>query len=315
MTCLENDLNQQIIRLKNMKEAVLLMAYGGPENLNEIEPFMLRLLRRDKLPPGLLQRVEKKYQAIGGGSPLPSICRQIREKLSQKITDLPIFLAFRYADPSINNIVDTMQSQGIKRVFALSLSPHSSIISSVAYYKKLEEITATAEFELIRLENWYREADYNQLLVNRILATTRKHNLDLAASDTRLIFSAHNIPQSYIDQGDTYIDEIKANITAVKDLLPENWQSDLVYQSKGNIPGAWLKPEIEEYLLELKQTGVRNVMIVPLSFSMDNLETLYDLNLKLKAFAYDNDLNVCRSQPANADDDFIAMLGNFIQKR
>jgi len=120
-----------------MKEAILLMAYGGPENIAEIEPFMLRLLRRDKLPPGLLQRVEKKYQAIGGGSPLPSICRQIREKLSQKITDLPIFLAFRYADPSIDNIVETMQSQGIKRVFALSLSPHSSIISSVALPQRL----------------------------------------------------------------------------------------------------------------------------------------------------------------------------------
>ncbi len=298
-----------------MKEAVLLMAYGGPENMAEIEPFMLRLLRRDKLPPGLLQRVEKKYQAIGGGSPLPSICRQIREKLSRKITDLPVFLAFRYAEPSIDNIVKTMQKQGIKRVFALSLSPHSSIISSAAYYKKLEEITATADFELIRLESWYKETAYNQLLIDRIQTTAKKHNLDFTAPDTRLIFSAHNIPQSYLDQGDTYIDEIKANIKAVKALLPESWQSDLVYQSKGNIPGAWLKPEIEEYLLELKQAGVDNFMIVPLSFSMDHLETLYDLDLELKAFAKNNDLNICRSQPANADDDFIAMLANFIQKR
>ncbi len=298
-----------------MKEAVLLMAYGGPENLNEIEPFMLRLLRRDKLPPGLLQRVEKKYQAIGGGSPLPSICRQIRENLSHRITDLPVFLAFRYADPSIDNIVATMQTQGIKRVFAISLSPHSSIISSAAYYKKLEEITATAEFELIRLENWYQETAYNQLLVDRIQTTANKHNLDFTTADTRLIFSAHNIPQSYVDQGDTYVDEIKANMTAVKDLLPDNWQSDLVYQSKGNIPGAWLKPEIEEYLLELKPAGVRNFMIVPLSFSMDHLETLYDLDLELKAFADENDLNICRSQPANADDDFIAMLADFIKKR
>ncbi len=298
-----------------MKEAILLMAYGGPENLAEIEPFMLRLLRRDKLPPGLLQRVKKKYQAIGGGSPLPSICRQIREKLSQKITDLPVFLAFRYAEPSIDSIVATMQAQGINRVFALSLSPHSSIISSAAYYKKLEEITATAEFELIRLENWYRETAYNRLLVDRIQTTAKKHNLDFAASDTRLIFSAHNIPQSYIDQGDTYVDEIKANMATVKDLLPQNWQSDLVYQSKGNIPGAWLKPEIEKYLLELKQAGVNNFMIVPLSFSMDHLETLYDLDLELKTFADNNNLNICRSQPANADNDFIVMLANFIQKR
>ncbi len=298
-----------------MKEAVLLMAYGGPENIDEIEPFMLRLLRRDQLPPGLLQRVKKKYLAIGGGSPLPSICRQIREKLSRKITEIPVFLAFRYADPSIDDIVTTLKEQGIKRVFALSLSPHSSIISSASYYKKLAELTATADFELIRCENWYRETAYNQLLVERIHSTAGKFKLDFTAADTRLVFSAHNIPQSYIDQGDTYVDEIKANIKNVAALLPDNWQSRLVYQSKGNIPGAWLKPEIEEYLLEMKADGVNNFMIVPLSFSMDHLETLYDLDIELKDFAERNDLNICRSQPANADDDFIAMLANFINKR
>ena len=298
-----------------MKEAILLMAYGGPENLAEIEPFMLRLLRRKQLPPGLLERVEKKYRAIGGGSPLPSICRRIREKLSREITDLPVFLAFRYADPSIDDIVTTLKKEGIQRVFALSLSPHSSIISSASYYKKLEELTATADFTLIRLENWYRETAYNRLLVDRIMSTARNFKLDFTTADTRLVFSAHNIPQSYIDQGDTYIDEIKANIKNVTELLPDNWRSTLVYQSKGNIPGAWLKPEIEEYLLEMKAAGVRNFMIVPLSFSMDHLETLYDLDIGLKNFADKNDLNVCRSQPANADDDFITMLANFIKKR
>ncbi len=298
-----------------MKEAVLLMAYGGPENLDEIEPFMRRLLRREQLPPGLLQRVEKKYRAIGGGSPLPAICRRIREKLSRKITDLPVFLAFRYADPSIDDIVADMQAQGIERVFALSLSPHSSIISSASYYKKLAELTATADFELIRRENWYRETAYSQLLAERIHSTARQFKLDFTTADTRLVFSAHNIPQSYIDQGDTYVDEIKANIKNVTALLPDTWLSSLVYQSKGNIPGAWLKPEIEEYLLEMKADGTNNFMIVPLSFSMDHLETLYDLDIELKAFAQNNGLNICRSQPANADDDFIAMLANFIIKR
>ncbi|MCK5681063.1 ferrochelatase, partial [bacterium] len=122
-----------------MKAAILLLAYGGPENIEEIEPFLKRLLRRDSLPPGLLQRVEKKYQAIGGGSPLPSICREIREKLSQELKELPVYLAFRYAEPSIENVVREMRAEGITKIFALSLSPHSSTISSAAYYKTLEE--------------------------------------------------------------------------------------------------------------------------------------------------------------------------------
>ncbi|MCK5679555.1 ferrochelatase [bacterium] len=297
-----------------MSEAVLLMAYGGPESIAEIEPFMLRLLRRNQLPPGLLPRVEKKYQAIGGGSPLPSICRQIQAKLAQKIDGLPVFLAFRYAEPSIENVVAEMTAQGVTEVLAISLSPHSSIISSAAYYQTLEEVTANSKLKLKRMEGWYQGDAYNQLLVDRILHTAKINGLKLGATDTQLIFSAHNIPQSYIDKGDTYVDEITANVNAVIKLLPD-CQTSLAYQSKGNIPGAWLKPEIEEHLLELKLAGIHNVMVVPVSFSMDHLETLYDLDLELKDFCAQNDLNLCRSKPANADDDFIAMLTDFIKKR
>ena len=295
-----------------MKEAILLLAYGGPEKTEEIEPFLKRLLRLDPLPPGLLQRVEKKYQSIGGGSPLPSICREIREKLSQELNELPVFLAFRYAEPSIEKVVEEMTSQGITRIFALSLSPHSSTISSAAYYKTLEEVTATSKLELVRLENWYRETAYNKLIAARVLETARKKGFQLNSEKTHIIFSAHNIPQSYIDQGDTYVDEITANIEALKTLLPQ-CQSSLAYQSKGNAPGAWLEPEIENHLIELKKDGCSDIIVVPISFSMDHLETLYDLDQELKDFCDEKGLNLCRSQPANADDDFITMLAQFIK--
>ena len=295
-----------------MKDAILLLAYGGPENNSEIEPFLKRLLRRDQLPPGLLQRVEKKYQAIGGGSPLPAICRKIREKLSHELDQLPLFLAFRYAQPSIENVVKEMTAQGITRIYAISLSPHSSTISSAAYYKTLEKVTTNGQLELIRLENWYQETAYNQLLVSRILKTAQEKDLDLEAQETRLVFSAHNIPQSYIEKGDTYVDEITDNIKAIVKLLPA-CNSSLAYQSKGNAPGAWLEPDIEDHLLALKQKGGKNFIVVPVSFSMDHLETLYDLDLELQDFCCKNRLNLCRSQPANADDDFIAMLAQFIK--
>ena len=295
-----------------MKEAILLLAYGGPEKTEEIEPFLKRLLHRDPLPPGLLARVEKKYQAIGGGSPLPSICREIREKLSKELDELPVFLAFRYAEPSIEKIVEEMTNQGITRIFALSLSPHSSTISSAAYYKTLEEVTATSKLKLVRLENWYRETAYNQLIAAKIFEASREKDFQLDSEKTHIIFSAHNIPQSYINQGDTYVDEITANIKAISALLPQ-CRSSLAYQSKGNMPGAWLEPEIENHLLRLKKEGCNNIIVVPISFSMDHLETLYDLDQELKTFCDDEGINLCRSQPANADDDFIAMLVQFIK--
>ncbi|MCK5682192.1 ferrochelatase, partial [bacterium] len=192
------------------------------------------------------------------------------------------------------------------------LSPHSSTISSAAYYKTLEEVTATGKLELVRMENWYRETAYNQLIAARILETVREKGFQLDTEKTHIVFSVHNIPQSYIDQGDTYVDEITANIKAIRALLPQ-CRSSLAYQSKGRAPGAWLEPEIENHLLELKKGGYSDIIVVPVSFSMDHLETLYDLDQELKAFCDDEGLNFCRSQPANADDDFIAMLAQFIK--
>ncbi len=297
-----------------MPEAVLLLAYGGPEKLSEIEPFMQRLLRRETLPPGLLGRVEKKYSAIGGGSPLPGICREIRRKLAAELSGLEVFLAFRYTDPSIEKVVAEIRSEGFDTILALSLSPHSSIISSRAYYESLEAAAAAENLRLKRLENWYREAAYNQLLVRRIQEAAEENQLDLAAPDTHLLFSGHNIPQSYIDRGDTYTDELRANIAALKQLLPASCRTSLAWQSKGNAPGAWLEPEIEPHLKELCRAGTRRLLVVPVSFCMDHLETLYDLDLELKKFCRDLGLDLYRTKPANAADDFISMLAAFIKR-
>ncbi len=298
-----------------MRPAVLLLAYGGPERLAEIEPFMQKLLRRKTLPPGLVKRVEKKYAAIGGGSPLPGICRKIRDKLDTELADLEVFLAFRYTAPTIEEVTAEISRQGYDTIMALSLSPHSSIISSRAYYESLEKAAADEGLQLKRLENWYREEAYNRLLADRIEEAAAANRLDLAAPDTHLLFSGHNIPQSYIEKGDTYVTEIKTNIAAVRKLLPQGRNSSLAWQSKGNAPGAWLEPEIEPHLEDLRQTGVKRLLVVPVSFCMDHLETLYDLDLELQEFCRGLGLNLYRTRPANADDDFISMLAGFIQRQ
>lgn len=292
------------------QDAVLLLAYGGPEKVAEIEPFLKKLLRRDPLPPGLLERVIKKYEAVGGGSPLPGICRQIREALAEKLTDLPVYLGFRYSEPEIAQTVSEIRAAGIKRVYAVSLSPHSSQISTKAYYDALG--AAADGLEVIALENWYREGTYNQLLANRIKAAAK--GFDPGSEDCRLVFSAHNIPVSYLEQGDSYVDEIKANLSEIMRRLPF-WPYSLAYQSKGQAPGDWLEPELEQELIRFSEAGIRRLLVVPLSFSMDHLETLYDLDIELQAQARELGLEVRRSRPANADDDFIEMLARFIKRR
>ena len=297
------------------KEAILLLAYGGPESLAEIEPFLKKLLRRDPLPPGLLPRVISKYEAVGGSSPLPRICREIRYALAEKSGGLPVYLGFRYAEPSIDQTVADMLADGIEQVYALSLSPHSSQISSKAYYQALDEAAAGSRLKICALENWYRETAYNQLLAQRVRESATAVGLDLTAPDCRLVFSAHNIPAAYLEQGDRYLDEIRLNLKLVQEYLPAVVGSSLAFQSKGNAPGAWLEPDIEEHLAALKTQGAAKVMVVPISFSMDHLETLYDLDLELQKTAAAIGLELHRSRPANADDDFIEMLSRFIERR
>ncbi len=303
------------MRSASSSTAVLLLAYGGPERLEEIGPFMRRLLGRDRLPPGLLERVEKKYRAIGGGSPLPGICRTIRARLAERLPDIPVWLAFRYTEPAIESVVAEIGARGRRRIAALSLSPHSSLISSRAYYETLEKAASEHALEVMRLEGWYRENAYNRLLADRIIETATANDLDLAAADTRLLFTAHNIPLSYLKEGDTYPDEIWHNLELLRPLLPAGVDGTLAWQSKGNAPGAWLEPEIEFQIEKLHENGCRKLLAVPISFSLDHLETLYDLDLELKEFCRDRGISLYRTRPANADNNFIAMLADFITRR
>jgi len=298
--------------------AVLLLAYGGPEDLTEIEPFLQQLLRMHKIPPPLLKRVVDKYTTIGGGSPLPRICRGIQKKLGDFFTrssrNLPVYLAFRYSKPDINTVARQMAAAGIKRVLAVSLSPHASKISTTAYFNALDKVAAELSLEVVPVQNWYRSPLYIDCLARRVALTVSQQGMDLGASDTALVFSVHNIPESYLEQGDLYVEQIKENIALLMEKFP-GCRHFLGYQSKGKAPGTWLKPDVEQLLPELIDDGLQKIILVPLSFAMDHLETLYDLDQEIiPAITGRHQVDLARITMCNDDDDFIAALAGCISK-
>jgi ferrochelatase len=298
--------------------AVLLLAYGGPENPAEIEPFLRQLLHMHKIPPLLLQRVENKYTTIGGGSPLPRICRGIQKKLRDFFTrssrNLPVYLAFRYSKPDIDTVARQMAAAGIKRVLAVSLSPHASKISTTAYFNTLDKAAAELSLEVVPVQNWYRSPLYIDCLARRVSLAASRHAMDLRAPDTALVFSVHNIPESYLEQGDLYVEQIKENIALLMKRFP-GCRHFLGYQSKGKAPGTWLKPDVEQLLPELIDGGMRKIILVPLSFAMDHLETLYDLDQEIiPAITGRHQVDLVRITMCNDDDDFIAALAGCISK-
>jgi ferrochelatase len=296
--------------------AVLLLAYGGPKTMDDIEPFLQRLLGRPELPPQLVARVREKYARIGGGSPLPGVCAQIRHRLTKALAaggrTVPVYLGFRYSEPSIPAVVAEMAAAGRRRILALSLSPHAATISTRAYYDRLEPAAAEHGMTVIPIDHWYREPAYIDCLETRIRRAAAKHGIDLAAAGTALVFSAHNIPQSYLDRGDPYVDEIRENIALLTARFP-GLRHALGYQSKGKAPGPWLTPEIEDLIAALRQDGARNLVLIPISFAMDHLETIFDLDIELlPPLRAAGGMHVCRTPMANADDDFIAVLHRLI---
>lgn len=296
--------------------AVLLLAYGGPEKPAEIEPFLRQLLRMDTIPAPLLQRVVEKYQTIGGGSPLPLICRGIRNKLSDFFArsdhQLPVYLAFRYSKPDIDTVVKQMADQDIERILAVSLSPHTSKISTTAYFSALEAAAGQFSLEVVPVLNWYRNPLYIDCLAKRITMAADKHSMALGDPDTALVFSVHNIPESYLKQGDLYVEQIKENMVLLLEKFPGS-RHFLGYQSKGKAPGAWLKPDIDQLLPELINQGLKKIILIPLSFAMDHLETLYDLDREIiPAITGRYQVDLIRVSMCNDDDDFIAMMVDHI---
>ncbi len=296
--------------------AVLLLAYGGPENPAEIEPFLQQLLRMDKIPAPLLQRVLEKYQTIGGGSPLPGICRSIRKKLAEVFANsdkkLPVYLAFRYSKPDIDTVVRQMAAEGIKQILAVSLSPHTSKISTTAYFSTLDNVVSELSLKVIPVRSWYRNPQYIDCLARRISLAAEQYSLDVSAPTTALVFSVHSIPESYLEDGDTYVEEINENISLLMEKFPDS-QHFLGYQSKGKAPGAWLKPDVNQLLPELITDGFKKIILIPLSFAMNHLETLYDIDQEIiPAITNQHQVNLVRITMCNDDDDFISMLFNNI---
>lgn len=296
--------------------AVLLLAYGGPENPAEIEPFLQQLLRREKIPAPLLQRVVEKYQTIGGGSPLPRICRSIQKKLGEVFagsdSKLPVYLAFRYSKPDIDTVGRQMAADGMRKIFAVSLSPHASKISTTAYFSTLNKVATELSLQVIPVLNWYRNPQYIDCLASRVTLAVSQNSMNLNTQDTALVFSVHSIPESYIKNGDTYVDEIEENISLLMEKFPGS-RHFLGYQSKGKSPGAWLEPDINQLLPKLIDDGLKNIILIPLSFAMDHLETLFDIDQEIiPAVSSRHQVNLVRISMCNDDDDFISMLCSHI---
>ena len=281
------------------KTAVILLQMGGPDSLASVEPFLYNLFSdRDiiKIGPAFLQpfiakKIVKKrapksadnYRQIGGKSPLREFTQQQAAALESELGEsYRCFVAMRYWHPFAPEALAAIQKQGIKKIVAVSLYPHYSRATSGSSFNDLERClkACATTFELRSVRQFFNQPLYIKALVEKIeqsLATFSDR------SKVQLFFSAHSLPQSFIADGDPYLDHIQTTVRLVMAQIGDV-SHHLAFQSRAG-PVKWLEPSTGDKLKELAAAGHTDILMVPLSFVSDHIETLHEIDIEYREVA------------------------------
>lgn len=284
--------------------AVLLFNLGGPDDLESVEPFLVNLFTDREiiqLPGGrtlqpwvarLIAKmrapsVRNNYRRIGGGSPQLRITRQQAEALENRL-NVPnraayrVFIAMRYSRPTADDALEAIAAAGIKRIVTLTLFPHWSKATTGSSRNEFERVVASAKWkdadlEITHIEHYADDPLYLEALTATIRVAWNRIPEPRRAR-TVLLFSAHGLPQRFIDEGDPYVTHIDATRFGVLERLDLPNRQLLAFQSRTG-PVKWVGPGTEEILAELGDEGVSDVLVIPLSFVSDHIETLYEVDM------------------------------------
>lgn len=295
------------------------------------------------------------YNTIGGKSPILDITTAQAKALEASLnSELPtpnsqltfrVYTGMRYWHPFIEDTVKQMYRDGIRRIIALSLYPHYSIATTGSAISRFDDVIMQYDgIEAVRISSWFSHAGYIDALVEVIKkgikkmkgqgantecgmrnAKIKSKNQDPKTKinyselrtpdsefDVHVLFSAHSLPMSIVESGDPYVNEIKGTIAEVLKKIDVKW--DLSFQSKSG-PVKWLEPTTEEKIRELAGKGVGNLLVVPISFVSDHIETLYEIDILYKRLADKLNIKMMRAESLNTNQFFIDALEDIIIMR
>ena len=304
------------------KTGVILLNMGGPEKLEDVRPFLYNLFSdREiiRLGPFFMQKPlawiiarkrapksMKTYAKIGGGSPLTRITHdqgKALEKALREHGDFTVVSAMRYWHPDSDTSLQTLVDAGISRIIALPLYPHYSCATSGSSIQELKAAIKRSkkDIELTIIESWPTQPDYIKALASNI----QEAAASFAPDSPQVVYSAHSLPVSFIEEGDPYVDHIEATIAAIEEItrLP----GKLCFQSRSG-PVEWLSPSTPDMLQDLAREGCKNILMVPISFVSDHVETLYEIDMLYRDQAQELGMRLESSKSLNCDQTFIEGL-------
>lgn len=294
---------------------VLLMGYGTPDTLADVEAYYTDIRRGRAPSPEQLANLVARYEQVGGVTPLRAITFAQGEALEARLRsagmDARVYVGMRHWHPFIAETVARMAADGITRAVGIVLAPHYSRMSIGAYQEKAgaaREASAPG-MELRYVDRWGQAPALLDGLAERVLDALG----DWSPDETQVLFTAHSLPERIRTWDDPYEREVRATAEALaRRLALPKW--DVAWQSAGATPDPWIGPALESTIARCAETeGVRNVLVCPVGFTSDHLEILYDLDIEASALAGRHGLGFRRTRSLNAGTALVEAMATEIE--
>ena len=299
-----------------MTPGVLLMAYGAPERLDQVEAYYTHIRRGNPPPPPLLEELIGRYRAIGGGSPLSRIVERQRAALASELARrgraMAVYAGMKHIEPFVADVVRRMASDGVEHIVALALAPQHSSFNEQTYGRSVEDAAAAMGDRapaVTLLGSWH---DRPRLIEAMAAATAEALARCEAPSEAQVFFTAHSLPERIAGGTDPYAREVAGTAALIAERLGLE-RCDVAFQSAGRTGERWIGPELRDEIRRVVSNGVREVVVCPVGFVADHLEVLYDIDVEARAVAEGLGVRLERARSMNDDPTFIAALADVVE--
>jgi ferrochelatase len=290
--------------------AVLLIAHGSPERVEDIAEFLENISRGRPMPEAVVTEVQHRYSLIGS-SPLTRITRRQSDAVGHEL-GIPAYVGMRNWHPFIADALKQMASDNVGLAVAICLAPHNSR-TSVGLYKEVL-LGQRAPFPIDFVEEWHD----HPLLITAFAEKLRTGWAKACAehgSKLPVIFTAHSVPKRTIAEGDPYEGQTRETAALVAKSVPEMGDWRFAFQSQGMSGGEWLGPTVEDTISRLKGGGHTGVFVQPIGFVCDHIEILYDVDIMFRDFAAERGMKLYRAESLNDSPTFVRAVADIVRAR
>jgi ferrochelatase len=293
---------------------LLVMAYGGPANLDEVEPYLMDVRGYRVTAAEIVHEVRERYREIGGRSPILQRTRAqadaIESVLNEQGQSFKAFVGMKHWHPFIKDTLTEMRGQGIDRTVGLVMAPQYSRMSIEAYFKKIEE--AHSGMQIAQIDDWHLLPEYLDALANRVRAALGQFPESFRA-DVPVIFTAHSLPERILEWDDPYPSQLYATMQSVMKRLGPR-PHEFAFQSAAISTEPWLGPDASEVMERYAAKGKRHILICPIGFVCEHVEILYDIDIVYQKLAKELGMQLERIEMLNDSPEMIRGLAGLVRQ-